>query len=91
MQQEQKAEKERPDLEHGKLPDPQAKAISCLFDQVRALEQKVAELNEKLEKAEEKPKRATARARSTSKTTTAKTAKKSASASRSRKVEKGEA
>ncbi len=34
------------DLEHGKLPDPEAKAISCLFDQIRALERKVAELTE---------------------------------------------
>jgi len=28
------------DLEHGKLPDPEAKAISCLFDQIRELEKK---------------------------------------------------
>ena len=31
---------ERPDLEHGKMPDPEAKAISCLFDQIRELERK---------------------------------------------------
>jgi len=31
---------EKADLEHGKLPDPEAKAISCLFDQVRELERK---------------------------------------------------
>lgn len=37
------------DLEHGKLPDPQAKAISCLFDQVVALERKVKELSRELE------------------------------------------
>jgi serine O-acetyltransferase len=36
----------RPDLEHGKLPDPEAKAISCLFDQIRALENKVKELTD---------------------------------------------
>jgi serine O-acetyltransferase len=30
----------RPDLEHGKLPDPEAKAIACLFDQLKGLEQK---------------------------------------------------
>ncbi|SNB44856.1 serine O-acetyltransferase [Geobacter sp. DSM 9736] len=30
----------RVDLEHGKLPDPEAKAISCLFDQIRELEKK---------------------------------------------------
>lgn len=33
--------KERFDLEHGKLPDPEAKAISCLFDQIRELEKKL--------------------------------------------------
>lgn len=32
------------DLEHGKLPDPEAKAISCLFDQIRELEKKYAAL-----------------------------------------------
>jgi serine O-acetyltransferase len=37
---------ERTDLEHGKLPDPEAKAIACLFDQIRALERKVAALTE---------------------------------------------
>ncbi|MBU5638212.1 serine O-acetyltransferase [Geomonas sp. Red69] len=31
---------DRPDLEHGKMPDPEAKAISCLFDQIRELERK---------------------------------------------------
>jgi serine O-acetyltransferase len=31
----------RADLEHGQLPDPEAKAISCLFDQIRSLEAKV--------------------------------------------------
>ena len=35
---------ERIDLEHGKLPDPEAKAISCLFDQIRELERKYTEL-----------------------------------------------
>jgi len=35
---------ERPTLEHGQLPDPSAKAISCLFDQIRALEEQVKEL-----------------------------------------------
>lgn len=37
---------ERTDLEHGKLPDPEAKAIACLFDQIRALERKVQTLTE---------------------------------------------
>lgn len=36
--------KERVDLEHGKLPDPEAKAIACLFDQIRELEKKYAAL-----------------------------------------------
>ena len=36
----------RADLEHGKLPDPEAKAIACLFDQIRALEKKVQALTE---------------------------------------------
>ncbi len=35
---------ERLDLEHGKMPDPEAKAISCLFDQIRELERKYAAL-----------------------------------------------
>ena len=35
---------ERLDLEHGKLPDPEAKAISCLFDQLRDLERKYSQL-----------------------------------------------
>ncbi len=33
-------DEKRPDLEHGKMPDPEAKAISCLFDQIRELERK---------------------------------------------------
>jgi serine O-acetyltransferase len=37
---------ERTDLEHGKLPDPEAKAIACLFDQIRALERKVQALTD---------------------------------------------
>ena len=49
MQTEQKIEVDRPDLEHGKLPDPQAKAISCLFDQIRGLEKRVAELTARLD------------------------------------------
>jgi serine O-acetyltransferase len=35
---------DRMDLEHGNLPDPEAKAISCLFDQIRELERKLAHL-----------------------------------------------
>lgn len=37
---------DRMDLEHGNLPDPEAKAISCLFDQIRELEKKFAALAE---------------------------------------------
>jgi serine O-acetyltransferase len=39
----------RADLEHGQLPDPEAKAISCLFDQFRSLEAKVMALSEATE------------------------------------------
>jgi len=35
---------EKTDLEHGKLPDPEAKAIACLFDQIRELERKYNDL-----------------------------------------------
>jgi serine O-acetyltransferase len=31
---------EKPDLKHGDMPDPEAKAISCLFDQIRELDKK---------------------------------------------------
>ena len=41
---EQKEKAERADLEHGQLPDPHAKAIECLFDQIRQLEAEVSEL-----------------------------------------------
>ena len=41
--------REKADLDHGKLPDPQAKAISCLFDQVVILEKKVKELTREVE------------------------------------------
>lgn len=37
-------EPKKADFEHGKLPDPEAKAISCLFEQLRELERKHAEL-----------------------------------------------
>jgi len=35
----------RPDLEHGKLPDPSATAIACLFDQLKGLEEKYETLH----------------------------------------------
>jgi serine O-acetyltransferase len=41
---------EKTDLEHGKLPDPEAKAIACLFDQIRELERKYGHLAEEHEK-----------------------------------------
>jgi serine O-acetyltransferase len=34
------------DLEHGQLPDPDEKAISCLMDQLRSLERRVKELEQ---------------------------------------------
>lgn len=40
-----KRDEGRADLEHGNLPDPEAKAISCLFDQIRELERKYALLS----------------------------------------------
>ncbi len=41
---------EKTDLEHGRLPDPEAKAISCLFDQVRELERKFSALEQEYER-----------------------------------------
>jgi serine O-acetyltransferase len=46
------------DLEHGKLPDPEAKAISCLFDQIRELERKYTVLkaeHDELKRQMDKP------------------------------------
>ncbi len=34
----------KPDLQHGIMPDPEAKAISCLFDQIRELDRKYSAL-----------------------------------------------
>jgi serine O-acetyltransferase len=34
----------KPDLQHGDMPDPEAKAISCLFDQIRDLDKKYQSL-----------------------------------------------
>jgi serine O-acetyltransferase len=45
---------ERMDLEHGNLPDPEAKAISCLFEQIRELEKKFAALAEEHAELEKK-------------------------------------
>jgi len=41
---DRKATEEKADLEHGQLPDPQARAIECLFEQIRRLEDEVAAL-----------------------------------------------
>lgn len=40
---------EKMDLQHGQLPDPEAKAISCLFDQIRELERKLSTLTTEYE------------------------------------------
>jgi serine O-acetyltransferase len=56
----QKKEEGRADLEHANLPDPEAKAIACLFDQIRELERKytlLAEEHESLKKIVESPRR----------------------------------
>jgi serine O-acetyltransferase len=45
---------ERTDLEHGRLPDPEAKAIACLFDQIRELERKYQELAKEHEALKER-------------------------------------
>ena len=50
---QEKKEEGRADLQHGQLPDPEAKAISCLFDQIRELERKydfLAQEHEQLKK-----------------------------------------
>jgi serine O-acetyltransferase len=36
----------RPDLEHGKFPDPEAKAMACLYEQLRTLEAQVKSLSD---------------------------------------------
>ncbi|MDD2500103.1 MAG: serine O-acetyltransferase [Geobacter sp.] len=43
------AKEGRPDLEHGKMPDPSATAIACLFDQLKGLEQKYDSLQKEHE------------------------------------------
>jgi serine O-acetyltransferase len=91
MQQEPKVEKKRPDLEHGKMPDPEAKAISCLFDQIRALEKKVEDLTGRLEKAESKPAAKAPAKRSPAKPSVAKPKSKTAGSTRARKAVKTEA
>jgi len=92
MQQEPKVEEQRIDLEHGKMPDPEAKAISCLFDQIRALEKKVEELTDRLEKTDVAPAaKSTARRSIAAKAAAAKPAAKAVGATRARKTKKTEA
>jgi serine O-acetyltransferase len=55
LQEEKKDDDARPDLEHGKLPDPEAKAIACLFDQIRALEKKIQDLSARLDEKASPP------------------------------------
>lgn len=46
----QQAEQQvKPDLEHGSLPDPQAKATSLLFEQIRKMELQISQLQEEQE------------------------------------------
>src|SRR5512133_2991523 len=40
---------EKFDLQHGKMPDPEAKAIACLFDQIRDLDKKYQALTSQYE------------------------------------------
>lgn len=77
-------EERRPDLEHGNLPDPEAKAISCLFDQIRALEKRVEDLTARLAEKEQKPAVKKAAKRTTTRTSAGKSV-------RSRKKETTEA
>jgi len=51
---QEKKEETRPDLQHGQLPDPEATAISCLFDQIRELERKYIALAEEHEALKKK-------------------------------------
>lgn len=39
------------DLEHGEMPDPEARAIQCLMDQVRHLETQVEELRKEIKRS----------------------------------------
>jgi serine O-acetyltransferase len=45
---------EKPDLQHGNMPDPEAKAISCLFDQIRELDRKYQALLSEQEELKKK-------------------------------------
>ncbi len=58
---EERNKEEKADLEHGQLPDPQAKAIECLFDQIRHLEDEVAQLKAALANPAPVPKKVAAK------------------------------
>jgi len=45
---ERKPEDSRVDLQHDKLPDPVAKAVTCIFEQIRGLEKQISDLESKL-------------------------------------------
>jgi len=44
----------KPDLQHGNMPDPEAKAISCLFDQIRDLDKRYQALQKDHEELKKK-------------------------------------
>ncbi|NJD90394.1 MAG: serine O-acetyltransferase [Geobacter sp.] len=48
------AQPEKPDLQHGNMPDPEAKAIACLFDQIRELDKKFQALSKEQEEQKKK-------------------------------------
>jgi serine O-acetyltransferase len=51
---QEKKEEGRADLQHGQMPDPEGKAISCLFDQIRELERKYTQLASEHEELKKK-------------------------------------
>ncbi|MCD6527759.1 MAG: serine O-acetyltransferase [Desulfuromonas sp.] len=50
---QQQAKKQRPDLEHGSLPDPQAQATGLLFEQMRKMEMQINQLKEQQKSLED--------------------------------------
>lgn len=59
----QQAHQQRLDLEHGHLPDPQAQAISRLFEQIRGLELQINQMQEQQQSLQEQLKAARAAAK----------------------------
>ena len=69
-------------------PDPEAKAISCLFDQIRVLEKKVDELTARLEESGAKPAvKKTAKRVSSAKSPAAKTGNRTTDSRKKEKIE----